>query len=183
MKVKLDAVARESETGSASLGQPLPSATSDESWSVEVLWAMRVVASHYSYNSCTDAEKLFQRMLPDSVIAKSFTCGERKCTYVVCYGLAPHFSQQLTKEIQDDGLFRCVVHGDAPKYPSDLVCPYKPARALRPANNNLLTVVRTKAGNNSFVIAAATLWNALPNNIKMYACLATFKARLKTHIF
>ena len=39
-------------------------------------------------------------------------------------------------------------HGDAPKYPSDLVCPYKPARALRSANNNLLTVVPThvKAG-------------------------------------
>ena len=60
------------------------------------------------------------------------------------------------------------VHGDAPKYLSDLVCPYKPARALRSASNNLLTVVRThvRAGDNSFVVAAATLWNALPNNIK-----------------
>ena len=60
------------------------------------------------------------------------------------------------------------VHGDAPKYLSDLVCP----RALRSANNNLLTVVRThvKAGDNSFVVAAATLWK-LPNNIKTSACL------------
>ena len=57
----------------------------------------------------------------------------------------------------------------------------KPARALGSANNNLLTVVRThvKAGDNSFVVAAATLWNALPNDIKTPACLATFKARLK----
>ena len=93
-------VAPESETGSASLRQPLLSVTSDERWSAEVLWAMKVVASHYSYNSCTDTEKLFQRMFPDSVIAKSFTCGERKCAYVVCYGLAPHFSQQLTDEIK-----------------------------------------------------------------------------------
>ena len=56
------------------------------------------------------------------------------------------------------------VHGDAPKYLSDLVCPYKPVRALRSANNNLLTVVRThvKAGDNSFVVAAATLRNVLP---------------------
>ena len=77
------------------------------------------------------------------------------------------------------------VHDDAPKYLSDLVCPYKPARALRSANNNLLTVVRThvKAGDNSFVVAAATLWNVLPNNIKTSACLATFKACLKTHLF
>ena len=77
------------------------------------------------------------------------------------------------------------VHGDAPKYLSDLVCPYKPARALRSANNNLLTVVRThvKAGDNSFVVAAATLWNVLPNNIKTSARLATCKARLETHFF
>ena len=73
------------------------------------------------------------------------------------------------------------MHGDAPKYLSALVCPYKPARALRSANNNLLTVVRThvKAGDNSFVVAAATLRNALPSNIKTSA----FKARLKTHFF
>ena len=86
------AVAPESETGSASLRQPLLSVTSDERWSAEVLWVMTVVTSHYSYN-CTDAEKLFQMMFPDSVIAKSFTCGERKCSYVVCDGLAAHFSQ------------------------------------------------------------------------------------------
>ncbi|KAK2185064.1 hypothetical protein NP493_246g00027 [Ridgeia piscesae] len=79
------------------------------------------------------------------------------------------------------------VHGNAPKYLSDLVCPYKPARALCSANNNLLTVVRTyvKAGDNSFVVAAATLWNVLHvhSNIKTFACLATFEARLKTHFF
>ena len=40
------------------------------------------------------------------------------------------------------------VHSDAPKYLLDLVWQYKPARTLRSANNNLLTVVRThvKAG-------------------------------------
>ena len=58
------------------------------------------------------------------------------------------------------------MHGDAPKYLPDLVCPYKPASALRSANNNLLMVVRThvKAGDNPRVVAGATLWNALPNS-------------------
>ena len=71
----------------------------------------------------------------------------------------------------------------------NLLCTYKPARALRSAKNNLLyiAIVRThvKAGDNSIVVAAAaaTLLNALPNNIKTSACLATFKARLKTHFF
>ena len=77
------------------------------------------------------------------------------------------------------------MHGDAPKYLSDFVCLYKPARALRSANDNLLTVVRThmKAGDSSFVVSAATLWNTLPKNTKMSACLATFKAHLKTHSY
>ena len=86
------------------LRQPLlnvpTSTTIDERWTAEVLWAMKVVASHMSYNSCTDNEKLFQRMFPDSVIAKSFTCGEKKCAYVVCYGLAPFFVQQLADKIK-----------------------------------------------------------------------------------
>ena len=53
------------------------------------------------------------------------------------------------------------VHCDATKYLSDLVCPYTPARALRSVSNNMLTVRRThvKAGDNSFAVAAATMWN------------------------
>ena len=41
----------------------------------------------------------------------------------------------------------------------------------------------TKAECEWFVIAAATLWKALPINIQTSASLATFKARLKTHFF
>ena len=46
--------------------------------------------------STSNSEKLFQRMFPDSMIAKSFTCGEKKSTYVVCYGQATFSKQQLT---------------------------------------------------------------------------------------
>ena len=46
------------------------------------------------------------------------------------------------------------VHGDAPKYLSDLVCPYTPARALRSVSNNMLTVRRThvKGGDSLFAV-------------------------------
>ena len=59
-------------------------------------------------------------------------------------------------------VFTCkTVHGDAPKFLSDLVCPDTPARALRSANNNMLTVRRThcKPGDSSFAVDTATLWN------------------------
>ena len=50
---------------------------------------------------------------------------------------------------------------------------YKPTRALRSANNNVLTLVWThvKSGDNSFMVAAATLWNTLPYDNKISACL------------
>ena len=77
------------------------------------------------------------------------------------------------------------VHGDAPKYLCDLVCPYTPTRVLRSANNNMLIVQRThvKAGDCSFTVAAATLWNTLSIDIKMSDTLSTFKARLMTHFY
>ena len=66
----------------------------------EVLWALKVVLSHYSYKSCEDIAQLFQRMFADSTIAKQFSCGEKKCAYVACFGVAPFFQQQLLDEIK-----------------------------------------------------------------------------------
>jgi hypothetical protein len=40
-------------------------------------------------------------MFPDSEIAKKFTCGEKKCAYLACYGLAPHFSDLMREQIRD----------------------------------------------------------------------------------
>ena len=63
------------------------------------------------------------------------------------------------------------IHNDAPVYLCELVCPYQPTRTLRSANNNMLEVkrTRTKAGDCSFAVAAASLcqlWNNLPTVIK-----------------
>ena len=74
--------------------------TTDDHWRAEVLWAMKVVSSHYSYVSCMETDRLFQLMFPDSAIAKSFSCGEKKSAYIICHGLAPYFSQQLKDQVQ-----------------------------------------------------------------------------------
>ncbi|KAK2174705.1 hypothetical protein NP493_782g00003 [Ridgeia piscesae] len=72
---------------------------------------------------------------------------------------------------------------DAPVYLCELVCPYQPTRTLRSANNNMLQVkrTRTKAGDCSFAIAAASLWNNLPTVIKTCDNLTSYKRLLKTH--
>ena len=78
------------------------------------------------------------------------------------------------------------IHGASPTYLCNLVEPYVPARDnLRSAVKLLL--VEHKAinlwGAQSFIVSAAKVWNALPNNIRVTATIDTFKTALKTHVF
>ncbi|KAK2175828.1 hypothetical protein NP493_704g01007 [Ridgeia piscesae] len=76
------------------------------------------------------------------------------------------------------------MHNDTPVYLCELVCPYQPTRTLRSANNNMLEVkrTRTKAGDCSFAVAAASLWNNLPTVITTGDNLTSFKRLLKKHL-
>ncbi|KAL1476946.1 hypothetical protein MTO96_036125 [Rhipicephalus appendiculatus] len=70
----------------------------------EILWTLKMVTSHYSYNSSSHTGDLFRKMFPDSRIAKAFSCGEQKSAYVVCHGLRPFFLSSLKREVgQSDG--------------------------------------------------------------------------------
>ena len=48
----------------------------------EILWALKMVVSHYSFNSPKNTSELFTRMFPDSDVAKAFRCGEGKAVYI-----------------------------------------------------------------------------------------------------
>ena len=73
------------------------------------------------------------------------------------------------------------MHNDAPVDLCEFECPYQPTRTLRSANNNKTEVraTRTKAGDCSFAVAAASLWNNLPTFIKTCDNLTSFKGLLK----
>ena len=77
------------------------------------------------------------------------------------------------------------MHNDAPVYLCELVCPYQPTRTLRSANNNMIKVkrTRTKVGDCSLAVAAASIWNNLPKVINTGDNLTSFKRLLKTHLF
>lgn len=64
------------------------------------MWALKVANSHYSFKSSEDASLLFQRMFPDSQIAKQFACGESKCSYLCSFGLAPHFKSLTLSKVR-----------------------------------------------------------------------------------
>jgi hypothetical protein len=74
----------------------------------------------------------------------------------------------------------------APEFICDLIHPYVPSRALRSSCENLLRVTRSSTkfyGERSFAVAAPTLWNRLPTDIRQAPSLSLFKSRLKTHLF
>ena len=71
----------------------------------EVLWDLKVVMSHYSYNSCTDTSSLFAAMFPDSEIARLFACGEKKCAYLCSFGIGPHFKTLLLQSVNKAASF------------------------------------------------------------------------------
>ena len=60
--------------------------------SAEISWALNLVTSKYSMNSCSNSVDLFSVMFPDSDIAKRFQCGRTKAGYVAHFGLTPFFS-------------------------------------------------------------------------------------------
>ena len=76
--------------------------------------------------------------------------------------------------------------GLAPSYISDLIDRYVPPRALRSSAKGLLTVPTcnyVSRGKRAFAFRAPTLWNALPEEIRLANSLARFKTLLKTHLY
>lgn len=61
----------------------------------EVLWCLNTAANHHSYNSNEGIGELFAAMFSDSDIAKSFAWGKDKTSYMIRFGIAPHFKKLL----------------------------------------------------------------------------------------
>ena len=71
----------------------------------EILWALKTVMSYFSYNSATDITDVFRAMFPDSAIAQKINCGSTKLSYLICFGIAPYFKQQLLNELKEAQCF------------------------------------------------------------------------------
>ena len=79
------------------------------------------------------------------------------------------------------------LNSKAPEYIAELVNLYVPRRAnMRSENKYELYKPRynkERFGRRSFAIAAPTLWNRLPMDIRKAPSVDTFKSKLKTHLF
>ena len=71
-------------------------------------------------------------------------------------------------------------------YITDLIKPYTPGRLLRSSNQFLLSTSKFNLktyGGRSFTIAAPSVWNALPFELRSCNSLSSFKSKLKTWLF
>ena len=78
------------------------------------------------------------------------------------------------------------VHNGTPRYLSDRISTYTPARTLRSESQSLAFVPRINLehyGRRAFSCAGPTLWHALPLNLRTQQDPAHFGRDLKTYLF
>ena len=78
------------------------------------------------------------------------------------------------------------LRGAAPNYITDLIKPYTPGRLLRSSNQLLLSTPKFNLktyGGRSFTIAAPSVWNTLPFELRSCNSLSSFESKLKTWLF
>ena len=71
----------------------------------EIIWPVKVIMSSYSLSSCSGISKLFQTMFPDSKIAEHVTLSNDKCSYMICYGIAPYLQSVLMDELKETQMY------------------------------------------------------------------------------
>ena len=76
--------------------------TSEENvLNAEVLQALSIVDKTQSFSSADGDNEKFQRMFPDSAIAKAYKQGRTKVKYTVHFGIAPHVKALLLEEVRN----------------------------------------------------------------------------------
>lgn len=83
---------------------------SDRTVKAELLWAMKVVHSHYSFASCDDVKELFQSMFPEE--AANFTMSSSKVSYLISEATGPYFHDRMISEIQQSNGYFTVMYDE-----------------------------------------------------------------------
>merc|ERR1711874_963533 len=67
----------------------------------EILWTLRFIINHQSYNSSKGSSALLKAMFTDSPTASKFSCARTKMAYITVFGLAPYFKQILENKLKE----------------------------------------------------------------------------------
>ena len=61
--------------------------------------------SHFSFSASTNITDIFKTMFPDSAIAQKMKFESNKLSYLICFGIAPFFKQQLLVGLKETQCF------------------------------------------------------------------------------
>ena len=75
--------------------------TGEEVLRAEALWSLYTTVNHISNRASNNTSALFEVMFKDSKIAKQFTCAKDKNSWMVSFGLAPYFLDQLVQTLSE----------------------------------------------------------------------------------
>ena len=64
---------------------------------------LKYVMSHFSFNSSIDFTDIFQALI--SAVAQKMKFGPNKLSYLICFGIALYFKQQLLGELKETQCF------------------------------------------------------------------------------
>jgi hypothetical protein len=78
----------------------------------EVIYVLSCVKANISFRASESLNKLFPSIFPDSEIAKQFSLGRTKFAYLLCFGLAPFFKEELIEDLKSSGFF-CAMFDEA----------------------------------------------------------------------
>ena len=80
----------------------------------EVLFTFSVASCNIAYTYGDVASKSFPKMFHDSQIAKDFTCGRKKLSYMISDGVGLYIKEQLKHEIVNSGNFYSLLIDESP---------------------------------------------------------------------
>ena len=93
----------------------------------------------------------------------------------------------IRARIKFEVLLLTALHGLAPQYLRSLISIKTSCYNLRGSNTLLLAMpsVKSKAtlDDREFAVAAPSLWNSLPCELRSITCVTSFKTQLKTYLF
>jgi len=66
----------------------------------EIRWCLHVVQNDLPFAASDNVGDLFKLMFPSDPVAKDFTCGATKTSYIITHGLAPYFRDLLLADVK-----------------------------------------------------------------------------------
>ena len=76
----------------------VPVSLDDKVKQAEILFALKLAASNYSFQSYADITDILKSAFVDSEIAQHMTLGATKVSYLIVHGLAPHFREMFLSD-------------------------------------------------------------------------------------